>query len=303
MARTGMFIQAAVVLCAFLLQCAPARTQVRQDRGTDAVRRPAPAVIDDYNPRNERLQFSDSKLAELQGLEDRETTYSVEKQSVREDAVKTPETHPSHDPKPAPQRTTVSRPVSVEIHTIKKGDTLSGIARRYGCSVEEICTLNGISPRDKIYKGLPLKVPVAKPVESAPVAAKARVQKKKDHDAPAPRFNWPIGSVVKVAREDVNGVKPIGIEITGKSGQAVVSAASGTVKKVGDMRGFGTYVIISHGDRYVTVYARLKSVSVREGDTVESGTAIAVPEGGSIHFEIGHGGKPVDPLAYLPKKL
>lgn len=38
-------------------------------------------------------------------------------------------------------------------HTVRKGETLSGIAKRYGMSVEEVCGLNGISPKSIIRPG------------------------------------------------------------------------------------------------------------------------------------------------------
>ena len=42
---------------------------------------------------------------------------------------------------------------------IQPGDTLSGIALRYGTTVAALTALNGISDPDKIYAGNTLKVP------------------------------------------------------------------------------------------------------------------------------------------------
>ena len=38
-------------------------------------------------------------------------------------------------------------------HTVRNGDTLSGIARRYGTSVRTLCRLNHISERSIIRVG------------------------------------------------------------------------------------------------------------------------------------------------------
>ena len=53
-------------------------------------------------------------------------------------------------PSPSPQYIT---------YVIQPGDTLSGIAQRYGTTVSALTQLNGISDPDKIYAGNTLKVP------------------------------------------------------------------------------------------------------------------------------------------------
>ena len=53
-------------------------------------------------------------------------------------------------PSPSPQYIT---------YVIQPGDTLSGIAQRYGTTVSTLTQLNGISDPDKIYAGNTLKVP------------------------------------------------------------------------------------------------------------------------------------------------
>ena len=47
---------------------------------------------------------------------------------------------------------------SKKYHTIRSGDTLSGIARKYGTSTGTICRLNGISRNSTIYAGRRLRV-------------------------------------------------------------------------------------------------------------------------------------------------
>lgn len=46
-------------------------------------------------------------------------------------------------------------------HTINPGDTLAGLAKKYGTTVELLRKNNGVS-RDKIYAGMKLKVPTAR---------------------------------------------------------------------------------------------------------------------------------------------
>lgn len=43
-------------------------------------------------------------------------------------------------------------------YTVKKGDTLSGIASRYGTTYQELAKINGISDPNKIYPGQVLTI-------------------------------------------------------------------------------------------------------------------------------------------------
>ncbi len=46
------------------------------------------------------------------------------------------------------------------VHTVRRGETLSRIARRYGVSTHDLADVNKISIRSKIYPGVELKIPV-----------------------------------------------------------------------------------------------------------------------------------------------
>lgn len=56
------------------------------------------------------------------------------------------------------ERGTTQSPRPQQYHIVRRGETLSGIARRYGMTVEEICNLNGISPKSIIRPGQRLLV-------------------------------------------------------------------------------------------------------------------------------------------------
>ncbi|WP_350277060.1 LysM peptidoglycan-binding domain-containing protein [Kribbella sp. HUAS MG21] len=45
-------------------------------------------------------------------------------------------------------------------YVVKRGDTISGIAKRYKCSQANLLAANGLKPGDPIYAGKPLQVPV-----------------------------------------------------------------------------------------------------------------------------------------------
>ena len=48
---------------------------------------------------------------------------------------------------------------SGRVYTVKRGDTLSGIAAKYGTTYQKIAKLNGISDPNKIYAGQKIRIP------------------------------------------------------------------------------------------------------------------------------------------------
>ncbi|MEO6919774.1 MAG: peptidoglycan DD-metalloendopeptidase family protein [Collimonas sp.] len=99
-----------------------------------------------------------------------------------------------------------------------------------------------------------------------------------------------------------------GIDIAGKSGQAVVAAAGGKVMYAGSgIRGYGNLVIIKHTNNLLSAYAHNKTILVKEGQTVSKGQKIAEMGNSDsdvvkLHFEIRQQGKPVDPSKFLPNR-
>ena len=116
---------------------------------------------------------------------------------------------------------------------------------------------------------------------------------------------WPAGG--KVINNFVEGSSK-GLDIAGKTGDAVQAAAAGKVILVSSaLRGYGNFVIIKHNPAYLSVYAHNSRILVKEEQIVSKGQKIA--EIGSsdsdqpkLHFEIRHQGKPVDPLKFLPAR-
>lgn len=112
-----------------------------------------------------------------------------------------------------------------------------------------------------------------------------------------------FGSFRHPLHKNVTNLKNNGINISMTDGQAVNSIFDGTVVKTFDMPGYGKCVVVSHG-RYMSLYCRLKEVSVKEGDKVKTGQTLAkvgsILGGTYLHFEIWNdAGKPVDPEIWL----
>lgn len=227
------------------------------------------------------------------------------------------------------------------VYRVRKGDTLSGIARRTGHTVADLATLNGLRPPYRIYVGQALTLrsagtgseparsasaPAPRPVASAPGAKATTAAKStkplasakgkeyagsKVQKSPAVNtaivWQWPAqGPIISGFSLAETGNK--GIDIRGSRGQAVKAAAAGKVVYAGNaLRGYGNLIIIKHNDDYLSAYAHNEVLRVKEQDTVNAGQHIA-DMGSSdttdvrLHFEIRYQGTSVDPMRYLPKR-
>jgi len=98
-----------------------------------------------------------------------------------------------------------------------------------------------------------------------------------------------------------------GIEIKADRGEPIRTVCDGQILYASWFKGYGNMIIIDHGDNYYTVYAHAEELFMSKGDTVEMGEVVATVGdsgsmiGPSLHFEVRHHGKPVDPLQWIKK--
>jgi len=96
-----------------------------------------------------------------------------------------------------------------------------------------------------------------------------------------------------------------GIDLLADAGSPIRAVASGEVRRVLTIRGFGLVAIVDHGDGWHSVYGHAEGFDVQPGQAVRSGEVIGrVGESGSLkgprlHFEIRHDREPVEPLDWL----
>ena len=100
-----------------------------------------------------------------------------------------------------------------------------------------------------------------------------------------------------------------GVDIRAEEGDAVKTAAAGTVKEVRYDDLMGVTVVISHADGYETQYSSLQQEPpVEQGKTVKAGDIIglvgstAAAEGDvgpHLHFSVSKDGRVVDPQEYV----
>ena len=93
-----------------------------------------------------------------------------------------------------------------------------------------------------------------------------------------------------------------GVDIALSKGTQIKSVFDGVVKQVMVMPGYNQCVLIQHGN-YFTLYCKLKSLNVAEGDKVKTSDVIGTIDaiGGQVqmHFEVWKGSKPQNPETWL----
>jgi lipoprotein NlpD len=205
-------------------------------------------------------------------------------------------------------RDAAASPVGVW-HVVSEGQTLWRIARVYGCDLDELARVNGISDPTALEEGRPLFVPGADRVREVPAYPAPIDDVPPELATPGGGgFDWPVagGRVLSGYGARRRTHRHQGIDISGRPGQAVLAARSGRVVYSGStLRGYGKTIILDHGDGLRSLYAHNSKLLVREGTPVERGQVIArVGRTGNAstehcHFEIRRHDRAVDPLSFL----
>lgn len=183
-------------------------------------------------------------------------------------------------------------------YTIKRGDTLFGIAWRHGLDLQELARWNNIANPDRILAGntLRLEPPVG--------VARKRVVAPQVTRAGLSGWQWPVrGNVVREFDPHKPGHQ--GMKISGSKGQPIYAASDGEVAYSGTgLSGFGRMVIINHGNSTLSAYGYLQQALVSERQRVKKGQQIATmgisPQNTpALHFETRKQGKPVNPYGFI----
>ena len=130
---------------------------------------------------------------------------------------------------------------------------------------------------------------------------------------PPPAIVWPgKGALTGWFGEGRATHRHRGIDLQAVTGSAVVAAAAGVVRHAGPApagySGYGTIVLIDHGEGITTMYAHLSGVAVRRGQQVVQGDRVGfVGSSGQVsaphlHFEVWRNGSPSDPQRWLPRR-
>ncbi|GAA5586256.1 murein hydrolase activator NlpD [Acinetobacter calcoaceticus] len=221
-------------------------------------------------------------------------------------------------------------------YTVRSGDTLSGIAMRYGLDYVSIAEMNDIPAPYRIYvnQSLRLKKGSSPRTVSTQVMAQPEQIKRQTIALPTtqpvtpvtqpatsvPSTNTTVASVAP--NSSLRWIKPTngpviqgfnlannvkGIRYGGNQGDPIYAAADGQVVYAADgLKEYGNLVLIKHIDGYISAYAHNSKMFVKSGDNITAGQKIA--EMGStgasqvmLEFQIRLDGKPINPINLLPK--
>jgi len=217
-------------------------------------------------------------------------------------------------------------------YTVLPNDTLYSIARSQGVLFQALCDINKFPTNYKVKAGEKIKIPKsapAQPLVPAPVPALVQPPAPAAQPSLAPTIvqsnntptlimpswaslerpanakpiaknssiRWPVS-----AKEIYYMNGNIGALISGEESESVKSLTKGTVVHASPWRGYGNVVIIEAEGGYRYLYGACKTLSVRKGDAIETGTELGklgiYPASGKpeLVFIVSLNGSPVDPV-------
>lgn len=185
-------------------------------------------------------------------------------------------------------------PVSGVKHTVKKGDTVLSIAKKYKGDPDEIRTYNGLDS-DMLVINSTVIIPDGEIVQPVVATKKATSAKLRGANAPVidGYYAAPMTSYRK--SQGLHGYNGVDIISYQGVGAPVLASAAGTVviaRSGGYNGGYGTYVVIQHPNGTQTLYGHMKSVNVSTGEVVRQGQQVGTmgntgrSTGAHLHFEI-----------------
>ena len=214
-------------------------------------------------------------------------------------------------------------PVTAIKYTVKQGDTLESVAKTYGGDPAEIATRNDLVD-GQLVVGAEIYIPNGEAPAATTPAAKnaapaqhsipssiARVIGKlipfannpaePAHDVGAPGTPEEIAYYMQplahyVQTQGIHGYNAV--DLAAPTGTPIYAAAGGTVtvaREGGWNGGYGSYVVISHGNGSQTLYGHMSKVVASDGEHVNQGDVIGYvgatgeATGPHLHFEIRNG--------------
>lgn len=185
----------------------------------------------------------------------------------------------------------------VKKYTVKKGDSLSAIARKHNKSLADLLKLNDMKKNEVIQPNQVLFV------EKMQITENFRYRN---------LFVQPVDGRLSSGfgrrrNPFVAGVYHFhkGIDLAAVIGTPFRAARDGLVVFSGRMQGYGNVIFIRHKDGYITVYGHNKLNLVKNGDIVRQGQTIGevgrtgIATGPHLHFEVRKMDEIINPFIAL----
>ena len=187
-------------------------------------------------------------------------------------------------------QTLVILPVSGVRYEVRTGDTLDSIASRYKGDLNEILQYNDLKKDAVLTAGDIVIIPDGEIAQSTPRASvsSGRVRSSPSYEG---YYLRPVASGRR--SQGLHGYN--GIDLAASTGTEVLASADGEVllsKQGGWNGGYGTYIVIAHGNGTQTLYAHNSLNIVASGQHVSQGEVIGYvgatgkATGPHLHFEV-----------------
>lgn len=201
-----------------------------------------------------------------------------------------------------------------DFYTVRSGDTLSGIANRYGLSYINVAEMNDIAAPYRIYVGQSIRLkssgnssnrsttraltntepqiqrqtiaipsgqttytpPTTTTIQPPITASNPSTTQPNPTPVQSSTLRWVKPSTGPVIANYSLASNIKGIRFGGNLGDPIFAAADGQVVYADDgLKEYGNLVLIRHIDGYITAYAHNSKISVKSGDNVTAGQKIA----------------------------
>lgn len=204
-------------------------------------------------------------------------------------------------------------PVTGIVYTVKKGDRLEEIAKKYQANPQAIVDFpfNDIGDNFALKEGQLVVIPDGvKPGDPAPAPKAAPKSSNNLASAPdsnpvrtASGFMWPVNGLIT---QYDSWYHPGAWDIQAAYGSPVHASAAGRVIVSQKLNyGYGWHIVIDHGNGYTTLYGHMLSLTASVGQSVDKGQVIGLEgntgrsTGPHVHFEVHRNGVAVSPRAVL----
>jgi LysM repeat protein len=177
------------------------------------------------------------------------------------------------------------------LHSIEPGDTLWGLAKRYGVKLEDLLRANDLGEESILGVGDVLFIP-GEPAETL----------EEGHSREDPMESgvpfWPHpGEVIRL-----EGKLSSVVAIIGEPGDRIVAVSPGRVEWAAPFRGYGKVVLVRGDSDTVYLYGGSSELYVDVGDEITVGTELGALGVNShdgvakVFFSVSKGGQPFEPF-------
>ncbi len=183
-------------------------------------------------------------------------------------------------------------PVTGVQHIVIKGETLKGLATKYGGDIEEIANYNELDLTKDLVVGSTVIIPDG---EESVIVSSTKVGQRVPTKYTGPSYSGYYLRPISGGRRTQGLHGHNGVDLAAPIGTPIYASASGRViiaKNSGWNGGYGKYIVIAHPNGTQTLYAHMNSVATSVGVSVTKGDGIGQlgstgrSTGPHVHFEV-----------------